>query len=196
MRRIELRDGAHLELHEHWLTPHEADQALATLRTEVDFQARTIRLFGREVLQPRLVSWVGDSDAAYTYSGVRHLPLPWSPTLAALRDRLRAELGLPFNSVLCNLYRDGADSMGMHSDSEPELGHDPVVASVSLGAERKLLLRHRDGPTHEKLDLLLPHGSLLVMAGRTQHVYRHGIPKLRAPIGARINLTFRVVKNG
>ena len=194
MRRIELSAGAYLELTCAWLSTAQADRALSELRTEVAWQARAIRLFGREVMQPRLVCWVGDPEASYTYSGVLHEPLPWTPTLAALRARLQTELALPFNSVLCNLYRDGNDSMGMHSDSEPELGTNPVVASLSLGAARRFVLRHKRGPAHGKLDLVLGHGALLVMRGTTQHVYRHGLPKLRAPTAERINLTFRWVQ--
>lgn len=194
MRRIELSEGAYLELTLQWLSPAQADIVQAALRTEVPWQARAIRLFGRAVMQPRLVCWIGDPEAVYTYSGVLHEPLPWTPTLHALRARLQAELSLSFNSVLCNLYRDGDDSMGMHSDSEPELGKDPVVASLSLGATRRFVLRHKRGPAHGKLDLALDHGSLLVMRGTTQHVYRHGLPKLRTPTQERINLTFRRVQ--
>ncbi|MDB4988524.1 MAG: alpha-ketoglutarate-dependent dioxygenase alkB [Myxococcaceae bacterium] len=194
MRRIELGEGAYLELTDHWLERTAADLALAALHREVDWQARAIRIFGREVMQPRLVSWVGDAEAAYTYSGVLHHPAPWTPTLAALRARLQSELGIPFNSVLCNLYRDGRDSMGMHSDSEPELGPSPQVASISLGAPRRFMLRHRRGPSFGKLDLMLEHGSLLLMRGTTQHVYKHGMAKVSTQVEPRINLTFRVVQ--
>ena len=195
MRRIELSDGAYLEWTQAWLPPREADRALALLQTEVDFQARAIRVFGREVLQPRLVCWVGDADAVYTYSGVRHVPAPWTPTLRALRERLERELALPFNSVLCNLYRDGRDSMGMHSDSEPELGRHPVVASLSLGATRRLVLKPKKHASGVGLDLPLEHGALLVMRGTSQDFYRHGIPKLASAVGPRINLTFRRVQS-
>jgi alkylated DNA repair dioxygenase AlkB len=194
MQRIELGEGAYLELEPGWLDPEAAARALAQLSDEVPWEARAIRLFGREVMQPRLVSWHGEPEAEYTYSGVLHRPRPFTATLARLRERLCDELALPFNSVLCNLYRDGQDSMGMHSDAEPELGEQPVVASVSLGATRKFSLRHRRGPARGKLDLPLPGGSLLVMRGTTQHVYRHGVPKVQQATGPRINLTFRVVR--
>jgi len=194
MRRIELSDGAYLELHEGWLPQVDADSAFRALSDEVPWQERAIRIFGREVMQPRLVAWIGDADAAYTYSAVLHEPLPWTSTLSVLRERLARELGLSFNAVLCNLYRDGHDSMGMHSDDEPELGRDPEVASISLGAVRTFVLRHKKGPTFGKLDVPLAHGSLLVMRGTTQRFYRHGIGKLRAPTPPRINLTFRAVQ--
>lgn len=194
MERIELGEGAYLEWSEHWLATDEAARAFGDLTHEVPWEARPIRIFGREVLQPRLVSWHGEPEAEYTYSGVLQRPLPFTHTLARLRAEISQQLGVPFNSVLCNLYRDGRDSMGMHSDAEPELGRDPVVASLSLGAARKFTLRHRRGPAHGKLDLWLGSGSLLVMRGTTQHVYRHGVPKVSTPVGPRINLTFRRVE--
>lgn len=191
MERIELGEGAYLELDPHWLTAERALACRARLMEEVPWAERAIRVFGREVMQPRLVAWIGDADAVYTYSGVRHAPLPWTPTLAALRMELAERASLCFNAVLCNLYRDGHDSMGMHSDAEPELGPEPVVASLSLGAARRFTLRHRRGPARGKLDLALTTGSLLVMRGTTQVHYRHGVPKQPAVHEARINLTFR-----
>ena len=100
--------------------------------------------------------------------------------------------GHEFNGVLLNLYRDGRDGMGWHADDEPELGPEPVIASVSLGAERRFRLKHRRLP-EARLDIVLPHGSLLVMAGATQRHWVHALPKAAAPVGARINLTFRRV---
>jgi alkylated DNA repair dioxygenase AlkB len=195
MERIELGEGAYLQWCEHWLAPPEAERAFGDLTHQVPWEERAIRIFGREVVQPRLVSFHGEPDAEYTYSGALQRPLPFTSTLARLRDELSSLLDVPFNSVLCNLYRDGRDSMGMHSDAEPELGKDPVVASLSLGAARKFTLRHRRGPTHGKLDLWLGSGSLLVMRGSTQHVYRHGVPKVTTKVGPRINLTFRRVES-
>src|SRR5690606_30273743 len=117
---------------------------------------------------------------------------PWSAALSDLRDRLERELGTGFNSVLANLYRDGRDAMGWHSDDEPELGPAPVIASVSLGATRRFVLKHRRKPDR-KLALELPAGSLLVMAGATQRNYRHALPRTARPVGGRINLTFRSI---
>ncbi len=194
MKRIELEDGGICDLHEGWIAPERAAAWMDTLLTEVPWAQREIELYGRKVMQPRLVAWVGDADAVYTYSRTRHVPLPWTETLSALRHALQQTLGLPLNSVLCNLYRDGRDGMGMHSDSEPELGENPVVVSLSLGAMRTFRLRHRDLRRRQRdLDLALTSGSLLVMAGTTQHFYRHGVPKQRSVVGPRINLTFRRV---
>lgn len=191
MRRIELDDGAYCELYPHWLSADAARASFDALLREVPFAQRAIRVFGREVLQPRLVAWVGEPDAIYRYSGTTHVPEPFGPALSALRERVGREAGERFNSVLCNLYRDGKDAMGMHSDREPELGPAPVIASLSLGAARRFQLRHRKGKARRQLDLLLEHGSLLIMRGTTQQHYRHGIPREPAVTEPRINLTFR-----
>jgi len=193
MERYELSDGALCELYEGWLPEAEASTAFRALYAEVPWQERSIQIFGRQVMQPRLVAWIGDAEAVYTYSRTRHEPLPWTSTLSSLRERVAATSGVALNSVLCNLYRDGRDSMGMHSDSEPELGVDPIIASLSLGASRRFSLRHRRGLARGKLDLTLTTGSLLVMRGTTQREYRHGVPKEPRVTEPRINLTFRRV---
>ncbi|HZH44638.1 MAG TPA: alpha-ketoglutarate-dependent dioxygenase AlkB [Lysobacter sp.] len=176
-----------------WLDPAAAAGLFEALRAAVPWEQHRIRLFGREHAAPRLSCWIGDADAVYRYSGSRFLPRPWLPELAALRARLQAELAVPFNSVLANLYRDGKDAMGWHSDDEPELGPAPVIASVSLGAPRRFLLRHRRDPTRRRA-LLLEPGSLLVMAGASQRDWKHALPRTARPVGARINLTFRNVR--
>ncbi len=186
-----LEDGGLLLYWPAWLDRPAADTAFEVLRDEIAWERRSIRLMGKEILQPRLVAWHGDEP--YTYSGLTLAPQPWTPLLATLRDRAAADAGARFNTVLLNLYRDGRDSMGMHQDDEEELGTDPVIASVSLGATRRFVLRHAK-KKGIGIDLALAHGSLLVMAGRTQHVYRHGLPKTTAPVGPRINLTFRHVR--
>lgn len=146
-------------------------------------------MFGRMVKEPRLSAWVGDADAVYTWSGRRNEPLPWTPALVALRDRVSAELQRPFNAVLCNLYRDGEDAMGMHADNEPELGPEAVLASVSLGALRTFRVRPTDGG--EGFDLRLGHGDLLVLNPELQRAWKHGVPRERRVTEPRVNLTFR-----
>jgi alkylated DNA repair dioxygenase AlkB len=189
-RRMALADGGALVFHEAWLEASAAAELFVGLRDEIAWRQERIRIHGREFMQPRLVAWFGDPEATYTYSGLKLAPEAWPPRLAALRGRLERDAGTPFNSVLCNLYRDGADSMGFHADDERELGPNPVIASVSLGATRRFQMRHakRAG---ERIDLDLPGGSLLVMSGTTQHFWRHGVPKQRAVAESRINLTFR-----
>jgi len=172
--------------------PAEATGLFDQLRREVDWQQEAILIFGQRRLVPRLVAWHGNPAASYVYSGTEHHPLPWTPVLERIRDRASVLTGATFNAVLLNLYRDARDGMGWHADDEPELGRNPVIASVSLGAERRFCLRHRRR-RDLKIDLPLPHGSLLCMGGATQHHWLHALPKTRRPAGERINLTFRQV---
>lgn len=180
---------ADLRLDPAWLGADDADRLFATLLAGIAWENHPVRLFGREIPAPRLSCWMGDPGAAYRYSGMVRVPRPWHPAVHGLGLRLAAGLGVDFNSVLANLYRDGADAMGWHADDEPELGPAPVIASVSLGATRRFLLRRRAGT--ERHALALPHGSLLVMAGATQAAWQHALPRTRRPTGPRINLTFR-----
>lgn len=143
---------------------------------------------------PRRCAWYGDAGARYGYSGLALEPLAWTPALARLRAALRATLGIRFNSVLANLYRDGHDRMGWHADDEAALGPAPVIASVSLGATRRFVLRHRTRADLPMGELHLEHGSLLVMAGSTQRCWKHALPAAARVAGARVNLTFRTVR--
>ena len=148
-------------------------------------------IFGKVTPLPRLTAWYGDEGAGYEYSGIRNEPLEWTAELARLRDEAGEAAGVSFNSVLLNLYRDGSDSVSWHSDDEPELGQDPTIASVSLGATRRFKLRHK--ATRETVVRDLEDGSLLLMSGNSQRLWEHCITKTRRPVGKRINLTFRVV---
>ena len=188
--RIDL-PGADVTVAPQWLAQEEADRLLSLLRDELPWEVHRIRMFGRVVDSPRLSAWLGDEDATYRYSGTRFLPHPWTPTLLALRDRVADACGARFNSVLANLYRDGSDRMGWHSDDEPELGPEPSIASLSLGAERTFRFRAKAGG--EPVAVELTHGSLLRMAGATQRLYKHELPARKRVSGPRINLTFRQV---
>ena len=179
-----------------FLPPAEAGALLAQLTAETVWEQRSIRLFGRLVPQPRLTAWYGDPAARYTYSGLAWEPRPWTAALRALRQRVEAATGARYNSVLLNLYRDGRDGMGWHSDDEPELGPAPAIASLSLGATRRFRLRPRAGRPHSPLGLALPGGSLLLMRGPTQQHWQHALPKTARPTGPRLNLTFRWVSGG
>lgn len=176
-------------LHEDWL--EHPDRWFETLWATLDWREQSITLFGRQVLQPRLMDWYADPGVRYRYSGLSLDPKPWPGALEALRGRLDDELDRAFNSVLCNAYRDGRDSMGWHADDEAELGSNPVIASVNLGAERRFRIRPRHGGP--SVGINLKGGSLLVMSGRSQVDFRHAVPKTRRPVGPRINLTFREV---
>lgn len=182
--------GAEAALHAGWLPDDAASALQSALLAGVPWETHRIRLFGREVASPRLSCWIGDPGASYRYSGTLFQPRPWPAALLPIRERLAHELGVDFNSVLANLYRDGRDAMGWHGDDERELGRRPVIASLSLGARRRFVFRRRDDPSARQV-LELPHGSLLVMAGDTQRLYRHALPRTARPVAARINLTFR-----
>jgi alkylated DNA repair dioxygenase AlkB len=182
-------DGGHLRWAEQYLPQAEADCLLAALDAGVAWERHSVRMFGRELPTPRRSCWIGDADAVYTYSRVRFEPRPWPAFLQPLRGQLAASLGARFNSVLANRYADGRDCMGWHADDEPELGPRPLIASLSLGATRRFVLRRRGGQARH--DIRLPHGSLLVMQGDTQANWQHALPRTAAPSGLRINLTFR-----
>jgi alkylated DNA repair dioxygenase AlkB len=167
----------------------EHDRLFQALQEDVDWQQHVITLYGRAVAAPRLSAWYGDPGAVYRYSGLRLEPLPWTAAVGEIKAEAERFAGVRFNSALLNLYRDGRDSVGWHSDAEPELGRDPVIASVSLGAVRRFTLRHKKQRLQIGLDL--EPGSVLVMAGATQHYWRHQLPKTNRPVGPRINLTFR-----
>ena len=169
-------------------------EVLSRLLTEISWRQENITLFGKTHLQPRLICWMGDPGCAYTYSGKRYEPEPWHPLVADLRTRVEKATETQFNSVLLNQYRDGQDSMGYHADDEPELGEQPIIASLSFGAERVMHFRHRHDSTLPTQRITLFDGGLLVMKGDIQTNWRHAIPKTRRPTGPRVNLTFRKVK--
>jgi alkylated DNA repair dioxygenase AlkB len=171
-----------------------ADRYLQQLLNEIEWRQDLIRLYGREHRIPRQHQWYADSGVSYHWSGINMQPLNWIPPLTRLRDDLREKTGFAFNSVLANLYRDGNDSMGWHSDDEQELGVEPVIASISLGAERDFHLRRKDRGTGGRArSISLPHGSLLLMCGASQRDWQHALPKRRRISKPRINLTFRLI---
>ena len=162
---------------------------MARLLAETAWRSESITLWGKQFLQPRLTAWYG--DASYTYSGLTMEALPFTPLLAEIKHAVEQASGRAFNSVLLNYYRNERDSMGMHSDDEAELGTEPAIASVSFGATRTFILRHKRNKRTVRVDLT--DGSLLLMAGATQSNWSHGINKGTAPKGPRINLTFRFI---
>lgn len=184
-------DGSAM-LHDWVLGDRLAVDVFDELMEGTNWESRTITMFGKRHPEPRLTAWHGDEGARYRYSGIELSPSPWTPLLGSLRTICERISGAGFNSVLLNLYRDGNDKMGWHADDEPELGPDPVIASMSLGAVRRFRFRHRD--TGEVVECEPPSGSLLVMSGSTQHRWVHEVPR-QARVGEpRINLTFRHVR--
>ena len=176
-----------------FLRDGERQSIFAQLRDTTPWEQHVVRIFGKSHPAPRLSAWYGDPGATYTYSGLQLSPQPWTPRLDQLRQRVSTLTSKPFNSALLNYYRDGADGMGWHSDDEPELGRNPCIASLSLGSERRFLLRHKTQSNLPTSQYLLGDGDLLIMQGKTQHYWKHQIPKTRRPVGPRINITFRYV---
>ncbi|MDQ6697551.1 MAG: alpha-ketoglutarate-dependent dioxygenase AlkB [Actinomycetota bacterium] len=178
-----------------FLRRDDADRLLTEVADTTPWRQELITLYGRQSPVPRLTAWHGDPQAVYTYSNIAMEPEPWSAPLLEIRALVEAEAATRFNSVLCNLYRHGRDSVAWHSDDEAELGPRPVIASVSLGDTRTFQLRHR---TRSELrhQIELSHGCLLLMRGATQRHWKHQISKTARPVGRRINLTYRTVLTG
>ena len=171
-----------------WLEAPRADALLSLLLEEVPWERHTFRIFGQEHVMPRGIAWYGKWPLAY--SGLLHAARPLPAPVQQLADELEALLGQPFNGVLLNLYRDGSESMGWHSDDDFDAGPHGGIASVSLGATRTMRIRARRGGG-PSVGLALPHGSLLWMPAGFQELHQHAIPRTRKPVGPRVNLTFR-----
>lgn len=179
---------------ESFIEPDLATSYFNTIKSFANWRQDTIKIFGKEVLQPRLVAWHADPDVDYGYSGKRLTPGPWSRELLEIKNQVEHFFNSKFNSALLNLYRNGSDSMGWHRDNEKELGKNPVIASVSLGESRRFLIREKENKK-SKLELNLGSGSLVVMAGECQSYWEHSVPKTAKEKFERINITFRDVKS-
>lgn len=170
----------------------ESDVYFQHLMTEINWRQEPIKIFGKEVMQPRLTAWYGDIDKPYSYSGITMQPNKWTETLMAIKTKIETVAKVEFTSALLNQYRNGQDSMGWHRDNEKELGINPTIGSVSFGATRMFQLR--DYTTKKSVQSIeLTHGSLLLMSAETQHFWEHSIPKTSKAVGTRINLTFRKI---
>jgi alkylated DNA repair dioxygenase AlkB len=191
-QETDLGAGAWMTYRPGWLSHDEADRLFARVKDEVVWEERAIVVAGRPILQPRLVGWAGAMP--YRYSGQTLEPRAPGPALAALTEQVSAATGHTFNHVLLNRYRDGRDSIGFHADNEPELGRDPFVAAVSLGAERRFVIQRKGKRRGKPRTLRLAHGSLLVMGGTMQHHWYHAVPRERPPTAERINATFRILR--
>jgi len=165
---------------------------LKILMHSLDWRVDQLYMFGKLITTKRRVAWVGDDGCAYTYSGVKKEPQPWTPELLSIKNTLEEIAQWKFNSCLLNLYHDGSEAMGWHSDDEPELEHDAPIASLSLGGERKFSFKHKVDKT--TTSLMLENGSLLLMLSPTQTFWNHSLVKTTRPVAPRINLTFRAIK--
>jgi len=177
----------------HFFDKKEADTIFAELKKDIPWQQDDIRVYGKIHQQPRLTALFGNEGKPYSYSNIKMEPHPWNPLLQKIKLKVESVCDTNFTTVLLNQYRNGKDGNGWHADNEKELGVNPIIASVSFGAERVFQLKHNSIPGL-KQNILLEHGSLLLMKGTTQNFWKHQIPKTLKPIGSRINLTFRVIQ--
>ncbi|WP_367063086.1 alpha-ketoglutarate-dependent dioxygenase AlkB [Algibacter sp. 2305UL17-15] len=188
---LNLKD-ADIVYYPNFFNTKEADIYFNDLLTNIKWQQDKITVYGKTYNQPRLTAFFGTNNKPYSYSNIIMHPQQFEDELLTIKNTIKNELNINFTSCLANLYRDGKDSNGWHSDNEKELGKNPIIASVSLGAERVFHLKHKQDKTlREKITL--KHGSLLLMQGLTQENWLHQVPKTRKNIGQRINLTFRII---
>lgn len=173
--------------------PLPYDQMLRKLKEETKWRQESVRIYGKTYDQPRLVALYGDFGKRYDYSGIALFPLPWTDLLREIKRRIEDCTDATFNAVFLNLYRDHNDSMGFHSDDERELGKNPVIASLTFGATRTFLMKHKFRKDLATEKVPLAAGTVLLMKGPTQHNWKHGINKQTSHCGPRINLTFRTL---
>jgi alkylated DNA repair dioxygenase AlkB len=191
-KKIKIKDGE-LYYDRFFFSNIEANKYFNLLKKEIQWQQDDIKIFGKIYPQPRLTALYANNNKSYSYSNIKMQPITFTPTLFDIKSKIEKRLNSQFTSCLLNLYRNGQDSNGWHADNEKELGLNPVIASLSLGAERVFHMKHRNDKK-EKLKINLTNGSLLVMRGKTQHHWLHQIPKTRKKVEERINLTFRIIK--
>lgn len=190
MVRLDMAD-ADVRYLDKFQTPLPSSHIRDKLLRDTPWSHEEVVVWGKRHLQPRLTAWYGDKGKHYSYSGASMSPMPWTHLLLALKYEVESFAQTEFNSVLLNLYRNQDDRMGFHSDNEPSLGTDPVIVSLSYGATRVLIFKHKNDKSQKIKHLNLKDSSLLLMSGETQKNWVHGINKHPDPCGARINLTFR-----
>jgi|TARA_B110000211_G_scaffold48848_1_gene53085 alkylated DNA repair dioxygenase AlkB len=188
---VEIQDGEYIYIPDFY-SGNKANVYLKALMEKIEWKQESMNMYGKQILFPRLTSWYGESDKPYSFSGITLNPHPWSEELIKIKKDIEPLSHVKFNSVLLNRYRNGNDSISWHTDAEKELGVNPVIASVNFGAERTFQLKHIE--TKERIDIILKHGSLLIMKGKLQHFWQHQVPKTKKIKTERINLTFRVIK--
>lgn len=170
----------------------ESADLMQKLKATIRWKQETIQMYGKLLNTPRLTAWYGENSKTYAFSGKKYDPDPWTPELLFIKHRVEQAAGIVFNSVLLNDYRNGSDSVAWHADDEPELGINPVIASVSFGQARRFDVRHKQDHK-QKYSVELENGSLLIMKGDLQHNWEHQVPKSTKALNERINLTFRVI---
>lgn len=184
--------SAEVSYHPNFINTAKANQYFKTFLKKTPWQEDDITIFGKTYKQPRLTALYGNNSKPYSYSNVTMHPYPFTPELLKIKSKIKRVINKEFTTCLLNLYRDGNDSNGWHADNEKELGINPIIASVSFGADRVFHFKHKSNK-NLKQKLILQHGSLLIMKGETQHYWLHQVPKTKKKIGQRINLTFRII---
>lgn len=171
----------------------KTEEFLKNLIKNISWHHDELFIYGKQIITKRKVAWYGDSDCEYSYSNSTKTALPWSAELSEIKEIVEVQTQSTFNSCLLNLYHNGDEGMAWHSDDERELGQQPIIASVSLGAERKFVFKHKQ--SKENISHVLKQGSLLLMKGLTQQYWQHSLPKTKTIKEPRINLTFRTILN-
>ncbi len=177
-----------------FFSKQESEKLFAVLLNEIEWQQDEVMMFGKRIVTQRRMAWYGDENKPYRYSGILRTPKPWTRTLLEIQHLVNSTFQTSLNACLMNLYRNGEEGMGWHSDDEPELGKQPIIVSLSLGAERAFDFKHKD--SGDKQRIYLETGSLLLMKGATQKHWKHALPKSKKVLDPRINLTFREIQNG
>lgn len=189
--------NAELTLIEDFISPEMAKEFYHNIYNETKWELRKLFMFGKWINQPRLTALYGDDDKSYSYTGTTFETHPWTDTLRTIKEMVEKESGCKITAVLCNLYRDGKDGCGWHSDAGKDDGTNPLICSISLGETRVFQIKHKTNPEFAKpINIPLVSGSLLIMGGEMQHHWQHAIPKTSISIPPRINLTFRTNVGG
>ncbi|MBK8683609.1 MAG: alpha-ketoglutarate-dependent dioxygenase AlkB [Bacteroidetes bacterium] len=177
-----------------FFSKQESEKLFAVLLNEIEWQQDEVMMFGKRIVTQRRMAWYGDENKQYRYSGILRTPKPWTRTLQEIQHLVNSTFQTSLNACLMNLYRNGEEGMGWHSDDEPELGKEPIIVSLSLGAQRAFDFKHKD--LGNKQRIYIEDGSLLLMKGATQKHWKHALPKSKKVLNPRINLTFREIQNG
>ena len=188
-------ENLRVEYFEDFFDLDECNTIIPRLNSDINWMREKITMWGKKIITKRRIAWYGDEGRSYTYSGTTFQPSTWNQILLRIKDRVESKTSHKFNSVLLNDYKDGSVGMGWHSDDEKELGKNPIIASLSFGANRDFILKHREKKDIEKVKIHLKNGSLLLMLDSTQHYWKHSIPKRLKVKNSRINLTFRKIIN-
>lgn len=183
---------AEIEYYPNLFSLATANELFTKLQNEILWKQDNITVFGKNHLQPRLTALFGNEGKPYGYSNIVMQPHSWTPLIIFIKEEVEKICNENFTTVLLNNYRNGQDSNGWHADNEKELGRNPIIASVSFGAERVFQLKHNK--LGLKQNIVLQHGSLLIMKGATQHFWKHQVPKTAKQTEPRINLTFRIIR--